>query len=369
MTPVIHEEGYLRLRRIEIINRDGKSLNIQNLFRGIDIVESIGSIWVYGNMKLEEQFNYRETLPFVGKEKLHVVWDSGDGSEQRDYTFIITAIDVITEKKQNEIFVYNIEFVHEDFENFLQEKPYQKSFDNQTNGDMLEDIFFNYGVFTENKVVNDTVTYSYIANSYDIVETIEEIEYLSDDPKMVFQKHNDTVIYDIETLFAQPNSKLLTNASMVVQAYGDRRAIQSIEKIEPMMRRDFYDDGVNGYIHYDVDLFDEKYDLKDVSLDVEKKKFDYDSEKKNTRTLKSSKYLEDYMMMDAVQARMKIPSTDLKIGDLITLKYFLNQNNQQETSKYSGDWLLNEIVHRIDVNFVYSQLIVLVRKDLNRSLF
>jgi len=369
MTTVENQQGNLRLRKIELINYENKYLNIQNLFREIEIIESIGSIWLYGELTIEEQFNYRENFPFIGKEKLHIVWDTGEETTIRDFTFIITAIPNISETKTNEIYKYKLEFIHEDFANFLEAETYKKSFENKTNSYMLETLFSNYNIITENKVLNDTDTYSYIANSYDIIETIEEIEYLSDDPKFIFQRGNNYLIYNIESLFAQQYVKKLSNVSIITEGDGNRNSIRGISKIEPMMRKDFYEDGINGYIHYDIDLFEEKYNLNDISLNVTNPKFDFVSSKRNVLTLKSSKFIEDYMLTDAIQAQMQIASSDLQIGDLIQLKYFLGQNDQKNISKYSGFYLLYEIVHKIDVNFNYSMLLTLVRKDMSKSLF
>jgi len=351
---------------VELINYENIAVDITKIFKSIKLVEHIGDTFITGSIQLTEEYSFREKFPFKGREKLRVVYSSGE-STIRDITFDITRIAFTKDTQENQVRAILMEFASENYKTFLTKRYNKMYLESMTRNQIVQDICDFHGV--DVTVLNqfDTTTINHFNMNKSSLKLLQEIAYKGDKPCVLYQR-DDTLIFDslIDMLSQKDYYQFTINPLNREDGKSDLFVLTDIKKSDTY---DFFDvhyrDGQNGYKLYDFDTYNKTFTETDKKLSDNfstKQKFEVDETNLiNKKLNKNSKYCEDYTLMDFMEANIRYGVSDLMVGDLIGINLY-SRPDSEELSFYSGKWLVWRIVSTITNDFKYDQQVVLVRE-------
>jgi len=354
--PVISSD-YFRLNNLTIQHGTNKPLDIKNFFRGMTISENIGNKFTICTVDIVDQYNLTETLPCDGNEIIRISWDAGNYTTVRDLNFFLNSIPKISKGNQQEIM--SLKGISELFIPFIEKVNFRSYQNSITPSSMMTNLFNHYGI---SLTIEDTQTETktYLPHRKDVIDTIDDIRFLSDSPGVLFQRDNAMVYSSYENLLAQSEYYILTNKSMTTGQTSFANSIKKIDLGDVMNRKIASERGMHGYTYFDIDIFEDQFNRTAISNSIPE--FTFSNESENIMTLKSSSNVEDYIMSNYITAEMQIPISTPILGKLANLKLKKTEIDKRDFSSYSGIYLIYGVLHMIDENLNYKQKIQFVRK-------
>jgi len=307
-------------------------------------------------------------LPIKGNEIIRIAWHSLDKNIKREHRFMIADISNISTVEENKLKRISMYIVDENYRSFI-EKEYYVSWVEQTNCQMIQDLA-DFHAIQEKLIVRDSSTekLSFLNTSFSSLKLIEEIEHLTTDPFVFYQKNNSFEFDSFESLLNATSMKRLSTQNITMQGE-NITAVKRLTNIDIIDNIEMQQKLINGYKHFNVDIYNNTYTTEEVKLSDNtygsNRKFEWSDELTGFRYTKSSKMKEDYLLFDGMQCEMQQPSSSLFIGDAITIN--IPRDVSDESSWYSGKWLIYSIMHDIDENYEYFQQLTLVRYKNNFS--
>lgn len=359
----------LTLNEASLVSYDKKEkINITKLIRNISITESLHNVFIHGYIEIEDENDLYEQFIKTCREYVFISWKSHEDNTLRSYYFRIDSIPEILRVREGIIDGFKIKFTHEDYFKLI-EGRYNKSYIEKTQKEILEDIFkekkiSNYEINT----TNETYTlYNFQNNCFGFIDDV--VRYKGSVPYVLYQK--DAVLrYETwKDIFSQNEAKILNVETSKKDSDTMEMMISNVIKKDIIDNSEIQITGMNGNVLFEHDIWNNEFTLTDNNItdffntfkgQTIHEKFKVSELKNNVVRNNNSKFIEDYIVTNFINARLNYGNSDLFVGDLCVIKIMRNSDTK-EYSKYSGVWSIYEIEHFIDENFRYTQNIILVK--------
>lgn len=374
-----------------VANGNEYDITIDQL-NSLSLSESIMSIGFEGNISFLDYYNYQETIPILGGEKLQIVIiDEFKKKLKLDFVIVkkqtsnktdaVFTSDVVMYIKQKELL---------DFES----KNYYKSTNKETVNDIIKDMMTNFGyssMFSENtKVVQNRTKNIVFPNT---VSCDKCIRYLLDknaysgNYSLYFYYDKNTQKFIIKSQTELETSEQRDNDILSFTSI-ERESINFIRNMTVQPQREtseLLETYIGSNVIYSADLDKKKVHIKETDmkdymtetntkyLAISKDSYSYDY---NTKYYVYSPFLysgQQYSELNsnrasffrgALQCTIDIAGRlDLYLGDKISLKY-QEQTNNSTNKLFQGDWIVGSIVHNFSSAGEYSQKVSLLKSSI-----
>ena len=234
------------INKVNIKRADNQVLNILGLIRGFTISETMLDIFTTGRVLIEDQHNIREKLPIKGDERIEISWMSIDKKKPRTQTFMIASIEQISTLEENKLRQFSINLVDENYLSFI-EKEYYVSWNDKTNSQMITDLLSYHGLSSK-LIVKDSSPeiLSYLNTSFSSLRVIEEIEHLTEEPFVFYQRDNSFEFNSFKTILLGKQVKKLTTKNITVEQE-NVSAVKRVANIDVIDNIEMQQKGINGY--------------------------------------------------------------------------------------------------------------------------
>jgi hypothetical protein len=323
-----------KLNGIFLRNINKKEIEITALCRYLNIVHSSLNIFPVAQLMIQTEESLSSFIE--SGDTIRISYATGlmeDYFETREFLFKINAIPSNELEKSTSI--QNIKFDLVDHRLYdLMNDRFNKTFVNKTKSEMLNEIF-KYYELNINVDITDNNKYTYYCRNANILEDINIIRYLGDEPSFIYERNNNTDIYVRERgIILNSPSTFRFDLSNVIGTNDTDRT----NNIQGSFRNLYNGQSSKaGYILYnfDVDTKTPSYINKGIDNDV----FYPQDRINNIKTLHNSLYLEDYYFNNTLVAKYSFSNTNLKIGDCVEIRNTAPYNSSLQTSD-SGKYFI-----------------------------
>lgn len=362
-------QNQLIIEKIELIDTNNMTLEITKMFKSLNIVESMSDIFYRGRIIINDERNLVEAFPINGLQKIRIAWRSTQKSIPRNYIFHIIGVETITRVREPILDEVIIDFAHEDYYNMIY-GLYNKSYIDKTNGYIVSDILSSSKVKLTPDVEIDTTQltlHNVFPSKLSFINDV--VRFRTDIPYVLFQRHNKIMFKSWKTLFNQTNKIQLNTRSIESENPTSNLSIKNLIKSDVLNVPDIVLDGIGGYRRFEYDIWNNNYEVNDVELTTYFNKFSsnsikpkitYGTDHNNIKLEINSKFIEDYIKMNFVTCTIPYADSGLFVGDIVTIPLQTGQD-KIEFSKYSGDFVVYRIEHKIGSDMSYSIDLVLVK--------
>jgi hypothetical protein len=354
-----------QLKKLLLENHEEKKIDITKIFKDFAVVEDMQSLFIRGKLVINDTMKLREQWANKGKMKVHIAWKTTERDKLREMIFSVVGIPKLTNAKTGQVETITFDLVDYRYLEFIK-KSYYKHYYQQDISTIMKDIFKYYGVSL--KVENDDISKQNYYNLHgSSLRAIHTLKYYTKQPGCVFQQYNDFIFTSYRKLFDNNKAFMLSSRAIVPEENKKEstNSLSGLSKGDLFNEQDIYIDGVNGYDHFNIDLWNNTYSLDRVKFSElwsKKLKFEIDEDNvRNIKWTKNSKGFEDYILFDFISAQMSHGISDLAIGKLINIP-LISDPEKNKTSIYSGNHLIYRIQHEISGNYQYKQYLTLVRE-------
>ena len=363
------EKKQLRLDRILLVSDDDTFIDLSLLFTDLVITESIENKFMMGEITLNSEYDIRESSKMLGKSKIKIVWSTGTEYETRSHTFTVLDIPMQADLTENVMETMTISFVDERYFKILKNEPYE-IFTEETAANILTTMLANVDITANIEATTELMEYYWMQP---MMKSINQVRFANNPPLVLFQQNNAFIGRTWETLFnnnsplefeiVNPNRENKTNDRMFL--------LRNMEFKDIVDAENLYDGGLgNKLLVRDIwnkTFTSEDKKLEDSSIVTSKQKSFTDGIIRDRVLFPNYKYIEDYILTDYLEADIAHGISSLFVGNVISID-IPSKKFKNATSVKSGNYLIYELTHRFDRNLNYSQEVVLIKKELFKSL-
>jgi len=335
-----------------VLITDSEEYDLTLAFIEISIIESIRNVFYTGEIVFNDQYNFRETVPFKGNEKIRISWKTSLSNDFRTNTFILKSIPSI-QQKTNAVDMNHFQLVDERYKKMLSSQ-YYGSYSNKTLNTIVTDICKHHKVkITTGLDLSGITFFNTFKNS---LKAIEYLRKLNNKPYVFFQQNQSIIFKSYEELFKQDTELEF----ITIPKRNDTKLIENWNKNDLFDLTDVYVKGENGYKKFNSDTFAGTSSVADVELS--NAKFVFDDNFLNVRLNDNSSYIEKNYFNDYLQFKKTNPDSDVMVGKIADIKMWIDIQ-AKEISKYSGKWLITDVIHKITSDLKYEQNLICIKES------
>jgi hypothetical protein len=344
-----------KLNGIFLINSKNTILEITELCRSLTIIHNQVNIFASGSLLIQTEesiYNFLEE-----GDKIRVSYVTGYYDEYfdtREFLFKIKGIPACDLEKSSNIQVLKLDLVDHRLYDMMYNR-YNITFVNKSKSEILTTIFKNYNIDL-NIDISDIQKYTYYCKRSNILEDINTIRYLGDEPLFIFERNNDKSIY------VRDYQSIIKTSSVFRFDLTNVIGTNNTENINSLQGtfKNVYDGSplIPGYIHYSFDVDNKNATYTTYSVDDDF----YPIERiNNIKMIKNSLYKENYYMLNTLGAKYNYTNTNLKLGDVVDVKVSYSNNSNIQTS-FSGKYFIYAFDETINFeNLLIEQNFVLIK--------
>ena len=363
------EQKQLRIDRILLISDDDTFIDLSLLFTDIIITESMENKFMMGEITLNSEYDIRESSKMLGKSKIKIVWTTGTEYATRSHTFTILDIPHQADIKENVLESLTISFVDERYFKILKNEPYE-IYTEKTASEILTEMLAEVDITADIETTTTQMEYYWMQP---MMDCINQVRFANDPPLVLFQQNTAFIGRTWTTLFenSSPLEFELTNPNMENKTNNKLFLLRNLEFKDIADAESLYDGGLGNKL-LTRDIWNKTFSstdkkLEDSSIVGSKPKSFVTGTIRDRILFPNYKYIEDYILTDYIEADIAHGISSLHVGMMITID-IPSKKFKNRTSVKSGDYLIYELTHRFDRNLNYTQEVVLIKKELFKSL-